>query len=230
MKQPEYEVVEGIVEDLEVFDADVNYLRVKQESHTESMVSALQVVMASSEDEDSAQAASNAGDPVEAFSMRIGELAVQGSFWKTTFKNGDSIKVIGLKGNGVFNAIAVALPEKRIVWMQPHCERGVSAQRRYILRNSIIFVIVIFLISTFLFTEPTMQLWFYMLGASLSSAVILIATVGMSWGDFMTFAHRMTRVASALEIDFPENVDLAKSTKARINDGLPELPMGVYYY
>jgi len=231
MKMSSYEIIEGVVEDLNIFDADVNYLaNAERNSRTASIVSTLQAAVGSPGAVHSAQAANSSGDPVEGFFMRVGGLKVEGSFWKVTFKNGDFIKVIGLKSGSIFNAIAVVIPENRTIWMQPHCERGVSAQRRYIFRNSVIFVAVIFAISSFLFTLPNMQLWFYLLGASISSAVILIATVGMSWGDFMFFANWMTGVASALKMDFPENVNLTKSTKARIKSGSPELPMGVYYY
>ena len=72
-----------------------------------------------------------------------------------------------------------------------------------------------------------MKLWFYLACASLSSVICLIATVGMSWGDLMTFANRMTQVGAALEIESPGTINLVRSTRAAIGSGKPELPMGV---
>jgi hypothetical protein len=93
-----------------------------------------------------------------------------------------------------------------------------------------LFVIAIFSVSTVFFTNPNMKLWFYLACASLSSVICLIATVGMSWGDFMTFANRMTEVGAALEIESSGTINLVRSTRAAIGSGKPELPMGVYYY
>lgn len=225
------DVIEGVVENLVVVDADVNYLaNAEKNSQTAGLVSVLQAAAGSPGAAHSAQAANDAGDPVEGYSMSVAGQSVAGSFWKTTFKNGDLVRVIGIKQNSVFLAIAVADPITRTIWMQPHCERGTIEQKKYILKNSILFVIAIFSVTTVFFTNPNMKLWFYLACASLSSVICLIATVGMSWGDLMTFANRMTQVGAALEIESPGTINLVRSTKAAIGSGKPELPMGVYYY
>lgn len=225
------DVIEGVVENLVVFDSDVNYLaNAEKNSRTAGLVSVLQAAAGSPGSVHSAQAANDSGDPVEGYSMSVGGQFVQGSFWKTTFKDGDLVKVIGVKQKEAFLAIAVADPVSRTIWMQPHCERGVIEQKKYLLRNSIIFVISIFAVATVFFTNPNMKLWFYLACATLSSVICLIATVGMSWGDLMTFADRMTRVGAALGIESPDTINLVRSTKANIARGKPELPMGVYYY
>jgi len=66
--------------------------------------------------------------------------------------------------------------------------------------------------------------------ASSSAVLSLVITVGMSWNDLMGFARQMTQAGSALGLDCPENINLAKSTSVMIKNGKPELPMGVYYY
>jgi len=175
------EVIEGVVEDLVVVDADVNYLaNAEENSQTAGLVSMLQAAAGSPGAAHSAQAASDAGDPVEGYSMSVAGQSIAGSFWKTTFKNGDLVKVIGIKQNSVFLAIAVADPITRTIWMQPHCDRGTIEQKKYLLKNSMLFVIAIFSISTVFFTNPNMKLWFYLACASLSSVICLIATVGMN--------------------------------------------------
>ena len=231
MLNSQYEILEGVVESLFVYDADVNYLaNADRNSQTAGIVSVLQAAVGAPGAVHSAQAASDSGDPVEAFTMHVGNQAIQGSFWKTTFKNGDNVKVIGFREDGVFIAVAVTSPVNRMIWMQPHCERGIAAQRKYLLRNSILFVLAIFILSSYLFTVPKMTLWFYLLCSSSLAVLSLILTVGMSWKDLMTFAHQMTQAGSALGIDSPEDINLVKSTSAMVKSGKPELPMGVYYY
>ena len=226
-----YEIVEGVVENLIVFDDDVNYLaNADQIAQTAGIVSVLQAVVGAPGSVSSAQAASDSGDPVEAFTMTIESQPIQGSFWKTTFKNGDHVKVIGSRLDGVFSAVAVTSPADRMIWMQPHCERGTSAQRKYLLRNSLLFVLAIFILSSYLFTVPKMTFWFYLLCASSTAVLSLVITVGMSWNDLMGFARQMTQAGATLGLDSPENINLAKSTSVMIKIGKPELPMGVYYY
>ena len=150
------DVIEGVVENLVVVDADVNYLaNVEKNSQIAGLVSVLQAAAGSPGAAHSAQAANDAGDPVEGYSMSVAGQSVAGSFWKTTFKNGDLVKVIGIKQNSVFLAIAVADLITRTIWMQPHCERGTIEQKKYLLKNSILFVIAIFFVSTVFSQTPT---------------------------------------------------------------------------
>ncbi|MGK5011010.1 hypothetical protein [Janthinobacterium sp. MDB2-8] len=65
--------------------------------------------------------------------------------------------------------------------------------------------------------------------ATIAAPVILFATIGLSWSDFMSFSKEMNRVGAALGIVYPEKIDLFKSTKKFKKSGKPELPMGVYY-
>jgi hypothetical protein len=106
----------------------------------------------------------------------------------------------------------------------------VVEQRKYLVRNSLIFVVFIFAALAFLVKDEEMKLWLYLACATSTSAGILFFTVGMSWGDLMTFAKRMSRVGAALELESPDNINLARSTRKMIKSGKPELPMGVYYY
>ena len=162
--------------------------------------------------------------------MKLGKEDVRGSFWKTTFKNGDMVQVIGLRQKSFFNAIAVLSEDNRVIWMQPHCERGIAERKKYLFRNSVIYVVVIFLVATILFIDQSMEFWFYFAVASFVAVISLLITVGMSWKDLMIFARRMTDVGAALRIDSPEKINLPRTTKDKIKNGMPELPMGVYYF
>jgi hypothetical protein len=75
-----------------------------------------------------------------------------------------------------------------------------------------------------------MPAWANFLIISISIPIILLVTVGMSWGDFMAFAREMNMVGSTLDLSEPENIDLCKSTKLARQNGKPDLPLGVYYY
>jgi hypothetical protein len=226
-----YEIVEGVVDNLVVFDDDVNYLaNADQHSRTAGIVSVLQAAVGAPGAVHSAQAASDSGDPVEAFTMDLGGQPIQGSFWRTTFKNGDHVKAIGSRVDGVFNAVAVTSPADRVIWMQPHCERGVIEQRKYLIRNSLIFVLVVFAVLAFLVKDKDIEFWFYLVSATSLSITILFFTVVLSWKDLMTFAHCMSRVGASLALESPDNINLVRSTRKMIKSGKPELPMGVYYY
>lgn len=231
MSEANYEVIEGVVHKLTVFDANVNYVsNAEKNAEIAGMAAILQAASGAAGAVGSAQAASDEGDPVDGFAMKVGNEIVRGSFWKTTFKNGDLVRAIGSRHEGIFQAVAVASPTQRIVWMQPHCERGTLAQKRRLLRNSVWVVVATFALSSFLFTIENMEFWFYLLNSMLGAALILVVTVWMSWGDFMAFASQIDRVGLALGIESPENIDLAKSTASMVRDGKPELPMGTYYY
>ena len=231
MNKPKYEVVEGVIENLNVYDADVNYLNDSEtNSRVAGIVSVLQAATGSPGAVHSAQAANDSGDPVEAYSMTVGGRMIHGSFWKTTFQNGDHVKVVGFREDNIFHAIAVTIPEERVIWMQPHCERGVVEQRKYLIRNSLIFVIFVFAVLAFLVRNEAMKFWLYLACGATTSIGILFFTVGLSWKDLMTFANRMSRVGAALNIDSPDGINLPRSTTEMIKKGKPELPMGVYYY
>jgi hypothetical protein len=78
-----YEIVEGVVDNLVVFDDDVNYLaNADQHSRTAGIVSVLQAAVGAPGAVHSAQAASDSGDPVEAFTMDLGGQPIQGSLWE----------------------------------------------------------------------------------------------------------------------------------------------------
>ncbi|MCC7697865.1 hypothetical protein [Janthinobacterium sp. EB271-G4-7A] len=65
--------------------------------------------------------------------------------------------------------------------------------------------------------------------ATITVRVILFATAGLSWSDFMDFSKEMDRVGKALGIAELEKIDLFKSTRKSRKSGKPALPMGVYY-
>ena len=230
MTESNYVVVEGVVEKLEVLKVHVQFLaEARKNQQTAGIVAMIQAAAGEPDAVHSAQAATDSGDPVDGFSMMLGPQLVSGSFWQTTFQNGDHVQAIGERQGNVFHAVAVVKPAEGIIWMQPHCERGTIAKSRRLANLSLGFAGALFLVQAFFLRNLAMPLWLFLLLPTLAVIVILVTTVGMSWKDFMGFAKEMDKVGKALAIPSPEKIDLAKSTKTARRQGKPELPMGVYY-
>ncbi len=228
---PHYQVIDGVISQLRIQATHIHYL--KNIKRHQQLAGAVAVAQAAAEQAGavlSAQAAMDEGDPVEGFTMQVGGKAVQGSFWETTFKDGDTIQVIGEERRGVFEAIAVTKPDERMIWMQPHCERGTAASAASILRKAIVTTIFILSLSfpmAYFLNEP---IWFSFLTTVTFSGLIWGVMVVWSWRDYMTFAQEMNAVGTALGLPNPEKIDLFKTTKAATKSGKPDVPMGVYYY
>jgi hypothetical protein len=226
-----YAVLQGIVSNLQTQATHVHYLKnIKQQ---QQMAGAVAVVQAATEQAGvvfSAQAAVDDGDPVQGFAMQVAGKPVQGSFWKATFKEGDEVQVIGETRSGVFQAIALTKPAERMIWMQPHCERGTDASTKSVLKKAsyaTIFLLLLSIPMSYFLDEP---LWFSLLTTATFAGLIWGVMVFWSWRDYMAFAREMNAVGAALGLPEPEKIDLFKSTKAALQAGKPDVPMGVYYY
>ena len=227
----QYQVIQGVVSRLQKQHTHVHYLEnVKQEQRLAGTVAVIQAATGQAGAVLSAQAATDEGDPVEGFAMEVAGHPVHGSFWKTTFQDGDNVQVVGKFQNGVFHAIAVTKPEERMIWMQPHAERGTRACARSVLKKASIASLVLLSCSpvmSYLLNEP---LWFSFVTTVSFSVIVWLVMVFGSWGDFMGFSRQMNAVGAALGMPEPENMDLFKSTRQAKANGKPDLPMGVYYY
>jgi len=230
MSANNYVVIEGVVEDLDLFDVHVQFLKnAKKKQHTTGIAATIQAATAQPGSIHSAQATNDSGDPVKGFRMSLGNQAVAGNFWQTTFRNGDWVQAIGEMQGGVFKAIAVVSPAAGTIWMQPHCERGTLAKKRHLIKYSIVFALAVFIIEAFLLRNVEIPIWLLFLTSIVAVATILVVTVGMSWKDFMGFAMELDKVGNALKVKNPEEMDLILSTKKLRKQGKPDLPMGVFY-
>ncbi|HSD36561.1 MAG TPA: putative type VI secretion system effector [Rhodocyclaceae bacterium] len=227
----QYEVIEGQISYLQVKPENVHFLkRIKQDQELASVVAIGQAITGQAGAVSSAQAAVDEGDPVESFVMSIGGLLAKGSFWKATFKNGDSVKIVGRKLGENFHVTAVVDTASRIIWMQPHCERGIKAKSKHLFKCCGWFVLFCYFAALLLTALTNMPFWLNIVIMTVAAPVILLVTVGMSWGDFMSFSREMNAVASALNWPSPTETDLLKTTRQARKTGKPELPMGVYYF
>ena len=227
----QYEVIQGVVSRLQKQHTHVHYSEnVKQEQRLTGTVAVIQAVTEQAGAVLSAQAATDEGDPVEGFAMEVAGHHVHGSFWKSTFQDGDNVQVVGKFQNGVFHAIAVTKPEERMIWMQPHCERGTEATRKSVLENASIGSAGFYLLALAVAWLLNQPYGFWLMIASCVVVLIWGVMVLWSWKDYMAFGRKMNAVGSALGLPEPERIDFFKSTRQAKANGKPDLPMGVYYY
>jgi hypothetical protein len=226
-----YQLWQGTVSDLSTHATHVHYLKnIKRQQEMASVAAVAQAAMHESGAVFSAQAAVDEGDPVEGFRMQVNGKTVQGAFWKTTFQEGDQVQVIGEERNGVIHAVAITKPDERVIWMQPHCERGTVATRRSVLKKASIASTIFYLLAptlAWLLNQPY-GFWFMM--ASCVVTLIWGVMVLWSWKDYMAFGREMNAVGSVLGLPEPERTDLFQLTKLAQQKGKPELPLGVFYY
>ena len=143
-----YQVWQGTVSQLQTESTHVHYLKnIKRQQQMAGATAIAQAALHEAGAVFSAQAAIDEGDPVQGFTMQVAGKTVQGSFWKTTFKDGDEVQVIGEERNGIFTAVAVTKPSERTIWMQPHCERGTKASGSSILKKAAFATCTLFLIA-----------------------------------------------------------------------------------
>lgn len=226
-----YCVLQGAISQLRTDDIHVHYEKnISQQQEIAGAVAVLQAVTGQAGAISSAQAATYEGDPVHGFVMQVAGRTVCGSFWKATFKDGDHVQVIGEDSAGVFKAVAVAKPEERIIWMQPHCECGTHSRKRGLLKYSGWFGFVMFLCALLMTIFQGWPIWFALVSFCIVTPTILFVTVGLSWRSFMAFSGEMNAVGEALGLPQPERINLFDSTRRARKAGRPELPMGVYYY
>ena len=230
MNESRYLVLEGTVEKLEIFKHNVQFLnKSEKRKRTAGIVATIQAAAGEPGAVHSNYAASDSGDSVEGFRMRLGAQAVSGNFWRTTFQDGDQVRAVGTMSGKIFHAVAVVRNADNVIWMQPHCERGSAAKKKHLFNYSLAFAFAVFLVQSFLLRNSDYPLWLILAMPASGVALVLAVTVGLSWKDFMFFARGMDKVGEALGIAAPAHIDLFKSTKKSEKLGKAYLPMGVYY-
>ena len=225
-----YTIISGEIKGLQVGTTNIHYLdSISKNQSLAAGVAITQAALGQAGSVLSAQAATDEGDPVENFVMYVGNMPVIGSFWKVTFTNGDYVEVVGKEINGAFKAVAIVNREKNIIWIQPHCERGTSARRRRLIKQSLLFSLFILFLAFPLHYFSGVPLYFCLITSSASIPIILLFTFGFSWKDFMAFSGEMNKVGGTLNISNPEEIDLFKTTQEACRNGKQDLPIGVYY-
>ena len=156
---------------------------------------------------------SDAADTVDFFTCTVDGQPVWGRFGIVSFKDGDSVEVVGENTRQGFEAYAITRPSDRTIWMYPHCSRGTKAHVRF-------SVVGIFLISIFgalcmqlvygLILDGPSEGWGGLLVAFLTSAIGTALVASFVATRFVKFAHLSDDIFVALGFEKPAEVDLPK--------------------
>jgi hypothetical protein len=93
-----YKVLQGDISQLLTEAINVHFLKnIKQHKEMAGTVAMLQAAGGQAGAVVSSQAATYEGDPVEGFTTQVAGKTIRGSFWKTTFHDGDNVQA-GFRG------------------------------------------------------------------------------------------------------------------------------------
>jgi hypothetical protein len=167
----------------------------------------------------------DAADKVTAFECTVNGQIVRGRFGEVTFADGDQIEAVGTAFGGELNALAVARPADRTIWMHPHCSRGTAAYRRLCMRwiptTSIAAPALMFTVATF-FSDTEFPPWWFQL-ASIGAGGLFIGVVfSLVAYRFLSFAKLSDQIFASLQFDDPASVDLPKRLSGASRDLSPE--------
>ena len=157
---------------------------------------------------------SDAADTVDFFTCTVDGQPVWGRFGMVSFKDGESIEVVGENTRQGFEVYAATRPLDRTIWMYPHCSRGTKAHIRF----SVIGVTLLSILGSL-----CMQLVFWLAsdksaeGGGIFQIVMFITNMigfvlvaSFVATRFMKFAHLSNDIFAALGLEKPAEVDLPK--------------------
>lgn len=161
-------------------------------------------------------------------------LPVKGWVWRSPFKEGDQVEVVGEINGSHLEAAAIARPADRTIALYPHCSRGrrkhiVNAVKWWFIGVSLLVLFICFLalltISWAGFVNILMELFYVAVGCYTFFSFMTISLT-RKWMPFVRVAEKVFR---ALEWPAPGNVDLVKSSKAQRRADDPA-EFGTFYF
>ena len=146
------------------------------------------------------------------FACTVNGMDLRGAFHKVEFVNGDQIEFVIEPAGDFFTVHAARSPAARMLWMQPHHIRGISAQQACDIRWSLMHpsLAVIGVAIAEFFRNDGLSTGKFDVDPMLYAImffITLVITVWIRW-RFRGFAHQATEVLRAFGYDHPENVDL----------------------
>ena len=235
-KEPLYIVITGIVAELRQKDAYINPLEGSSEQNIAGGLAVLQALSGVAGAVGSSQLAGYDGDPVKVFEMKVNDHAIIGYFWSLGFQEGDLVQVVGQLRDGTLNAVAVTMPDSRVMWMRPHFTRGTKAFAKAEWRRIIRFTLGMDIAFSILWLAPIPfesydHPWrmVAVLPMILIPASLMYFLVLRTPKSLVQFNLNVNAIARALEIKSPELFDLEKRNKLARKNGKPRLKSGEYY-
>jgi len=151
------------------------------------------------------------------FACNVDGMGLRGAFHKVEFANGDQIEFVVEPEADFYVVHAARSPTARMLWMQPHQIRGISAQKACDIRWSLMYpslAVIAIAIAEF-FRNDGLSTGTFDVDPMLYAImffITLVITVWIRW-RFRGFAHQATEVLRAFGYEHPEDVDLGRLHK-----------------
>mgnify|MGYP001190147383 CR=1 FL=1 len=188
-------------------------------------------------------AAASAGDAVDFFSCKVEDQFVEGRFSKASFKDGDELDVVTSKQQGRPLVLAARRAADHVIWMVPHCSRGVAAHRKFAVR--MFGWLMVGLPTFFLSSYLILGIWANNLPLDaegirfMGSISLMLATIAALYfsirfyRQWLPIAQQAEQIFAALGYPDPSCVDLPRDHKlyCKANDiKWPYLADGPWIY
>jgi hypothetical protein len=182
--------------------------------------------------------ASNAADTEEAadyLELSIDDRAVKGWVWRSPFRSGDLVDVVGTWAGDHFELVAIRRASDRTIALYPHCSRG---RLRHFKKVAFWWAVGTNFfaggISLMILNMTGLDVFLTSLGDGVGYMFLgiyiffAIAALSMSrqWMPLVRLAEKVFR---ALEISGPSNVDLVKSSR-RLRTPNDPGEFGTFYF
>ena len=151
------------------------------------------------------------------FACTVDGMALRGAFHKVEFANGDQIEFVVEPEADFYTVHAARSPTVRLLWMQSHQIRGISAQKACDIKWSLMYpsLAVIGIAIAEFFRNDGLSTGKFDVDPMLYAImffITLVITVWIRW-RFRGFAHQATEVLRAFGYEHPEDVDLGRLNK-----------------
>lgn len=219
-----HKLISGPVKDLTMHAGEEEFIRSTRQ-RAAGMVTATGLVIdgMAGAAAGSGLAVSSSGDSIELFTCKLGDQTVQGRFSKVTFKNGDSLDmVISPQRNSFPMVLAARRKSDQLLWMSPHCSRGLAAHRTFAWRlfGWLLLGMPLFFFSPFLmwllFTDAAVDIGSIEFGGGICIAMGLIASPYYAirfYRQWLPIAQQAESILAALGYPDPSRVDLPREHK-----------------
>ena len=214
----ELEKISGVVEHLRIEKGyqDLNFTKTDTQVADIAAIGAAAIGQAASATVLST-ASGGAEVGMDFFACTVDGMALRGTFHKVEFANGDQIEFVVEKETNFYAVHAARSPAARMLWMQPHQIRGISAQKACDIRWSLMYpslAVIGIAIAEFFRNEglSTGKFDVDLMLYAIMFFITLVITVWIRW-RFRGFAHQATEVLRAFGYEHPEDVDLGRLHK-----------------
>ena len=217
-QQTRFRKISGVVVNLNVTQDEENFIQTRADQAAGGAAAVgLAVGGLAGAATGAALSSGNAADTVDFFTCAINGQPVWGRFGIVSFKDGESVEVVGENTHQGFEAYAVTRPSDRTIWMYPHCSRGIKAHVRFsvigILLLSVLGSLCIQFVLWLLSDSPS-EGWGFLLTFFLTNVIGTALVASFVASRFMTFAHLSNDIFAALGFEKPAEVDLPKRLRA----------------